>query len=563
MPLTRRLPRLPRAGRLAPGPAALSAALREHAQLLPAVHSLCAAVAREGLRGGPLLCRLAERVQCTGGCAPLAAAYARLAWHAHAQALRMLTAWMAFGELADPGLEFFVRRTTAEGAGGAEGDDDDGGAAEWHGAFGLVLAQLPPWLELGSAEAALFTGRAVRVLSQPRGALSGDLQRQLLPPEAVEAAAAALAALGCAPRLERWAVDSCVQKLRADAAGRLWTLMVQHAQLPSHLGALRDYFLLGRGDFFEVFLEDARPLLALPPRPSGAAAAAAQPFAAAAAKCTAAEDPLFSRLRLRFTPPPPAPAPESADAAAAAHLPSLDGWDPLTLGYVREWPLGLLLTPQALDTYGSLFQYLFRLKRAQAALAVCWAPLRRRCGGGAAVTACLALRHRFDALLGAWAHYCQVDCIAPAFAALTQRVACARDWGEASRAHAAFLAQLQGRLFLDSRPLARQLEALFQLALALAALARGAEEAAEAGAAPGQQLLPLHRVQELDAHWRRQALALVATLRGPKMAGAAGRAPALRLFLARLEESGLVPNAAALLAAPPTPGATPTLTTPR
>ena len=45
----------------------------------------------------------------------------------------------------------------------------------------------------------------------------------------------------------RWRVASQV-------AGRLWQLISEQANLSTHLNALRDYFLLGRGDFLQAFL---------------------------------------------------------------------------------------------------------------------------------------------------------------------------------------------------------------------------------------------------------------------------------------------------------------------
>ena len=37
-------------------------------------------------------------------------------------------------------------------------------------------------------------------------------------------------------------------------AGQLWQLVVVHDELPLHLAALKDYFLLSKGDFYQAFL---------------------------------------------------------------------------------------------------------------------------------------------------------------------------------------------------------------------------------------------------------------------------------------------------------------------
>lgn len=42
--------------------------------------------------------------------------------------------------------------------------------------------------------------------------------------------------------------------LDVQVAGQLWQLVVVHDELPLHLAALKDYFLLSKGDFYQAFL---------------------------------------------------------------------------------------------------------------------------------------------------------------------------------------------------------------------------------------------------------------------------------------------------------------------
>jgi hypothetical protein len=44
----------------------------------------------------------------------------------------------------------------------------------------------------------------------------------------------------------------------------VWQLVVVDSRLTDHLAALKDYLLLGKGDFFQCFLTDAARLLTLP-----------------------------------------------------------------------------------------------------------------------------------------------------------------------------------------------------------------------------------------------------------------------------------------------------------
>lgn len=157
---------------------------------------------------------------------------------------------------------------------------------------------LPPGVELSVAESVRFTGCAVRVLTSPRGAYAG---RALFPESEVQEAAAAVGRLSAAPAFDPAVFASVIERLRSRAvrgdsstccffdrlpfcyclsapgarrfqslcwcrlyvivtlltcscgflllafkALRLWELVVEDAELPSHLEALRRYFLMGR-----------------------------------------------------------------------------------------------------------------------------------------------------------------------------------------------------------------------------------------------------------------------------------------------------------------------------
>jgi hypothetical protein len=83
-------------------------------------------------------------------------------------------------------------------------------------------------------------------------------------------------------------------------AGRLWELVVRRSELTAHLEALKDYFLLARGDFWDCFLVDAQRLLAAPPNVVTADQDIRQPFQAAGSKTSAAGDPLFAAFSARW-----------------------------------------------------------------------------------------------------------------------------------------------------------------------------------------------------------------------------------------------------------------------
>ena len=44
-------------------------------------------------------------------------------------------------------------------------------------------------------------------------------------------------------------------------AAALWALLLREAALPRHLEAVKDYFLLGAGNVFQTFLQEARTVV--------------------------------------------------------------------------------------------------------------------------------------------------------------------------------------------------------------------------------------------------------------------------------------------------------------
>lgn len=58
--------------------------------------------------------------------------------------------------------------------------------------------------------------------------------------------------------------DSALLSRCMQVASRLWELLVVKAGLMQHLSAIKDYFLLSKGDFYQCFLNDAARLLAGP-----------------------------------------------------------------------------------------------------------------------------------------------------------------------------------------------------------------------------------------------------------------------------------------------------------
>jgi len=62
-----------------------------------------------------------------------------------------------------------------------------------------------------------------------------------------------------------WLFAKVIDTIGDCVAKKLWNLVVQKADLLSHLSTLKDYFLLAKGEFYLILIEEARKLFSLPP----------------------------------------------------------------------------------------------------------------------------------------------------------------------------------------------------------------------------------------------------------------------------------------------------------
>ncbi|PNW88207.1 hypothetical protein CHLRE_01g019150v5 [Chlamydomonas reinhardtii] len=498
--------------------------LWEYMDVLPALHALAAAQDEVSFNrlfpAADLINRLAAGTR--SGLPAVRQALGRLLWHCNQVLMQQLAAWMLHGMLQDPNQEFFIQpraqppppaaaatqqpqpqpqpqqQTQAQGgpqqqatreedSAGAStsgrGADDEAAYREWHAGFQVNPRCLPLYVSGDLADTILFVGRAVRVLRRPGqgggaggGGGGGGAGAELLPLQDMMKFGQAFTALQSEPELSAPRLTMLVEGLRSHVARLLWRLLVGRAGLLPALAALKDYFLLGRGDFWQAFLAEARPLMAAPPRPGSVDADLALPFTRSAAKSSAEGDPLLAAFQLRYLGgKAEAEAAFTVKHSSAAHsqVPELDrAWDPLVLEVGLEWPLGLLLGREQLRRYNQLFALLLRLRRMQNQLDDAWKDLRvmdREMQRGTAppvphnrMRDLQDLRNHMAFVVSNLQIYIQTDVIEVNFSALENKIANCQDFSELERAHALFLNTLMVQSFLTVRTMCINLTEIFQ-----------------------------------------------------------------------------------------------------
>ncbi|KAM3407381.1 hypothetical protein ACQJBY_001044 [Aegilops geniculata] len=562
--------------------------------LLPPLYELVMEIEQKDIKGGQLLNLLHKRCHC--GVPELQSCIQRLLWHGHQVMFNQLTSWMVYGILQDQYHEFFIRRQVDRDEENESAQSDvadkfalklakDTPLTSWHSGFHVSLDMLPEYIHMRVAESILFAGKAIRVLRNPSpgatlleptnqsqtlkgshrmqsftggsGALkelpnfSNISAEELLPQAEADKVDVMLKQLKHASEFHKRLFESAVSSIRTIAANHLWQLVVVRADLNGHLKALKDYFLLAKGDFFQCFLEESRQLMRLPPRQSTAEADLIVPFQLAALKTIGDEDKYFTRVSLRMplfgmkssTSQKDLQKPNTSDLSlqgkASSEL-ALDGWHSIALEYSVDWPLQLFFTPDVLSKYRKVFQYLIRLKRTQMELEKSWTAVmhqdhvdfsdycKDRKNSSATQLRRLRtkpfwrVREHMAFLIRNLQFYIQVDVIESQWNVLQTHVQDSHDFTELVTFHQDYLSALISQSFLDIGSVSRILDSIMKLCLQFC----WSIEQYETGA-------NVFEIDHITEEFNKKSNSLYTILRSSRLAGSQ-RAPFLRQFLMRL-----------------------------
>jgi len=164
--------------------------------------------------------------------------------------------------------------------------------------YETILSNIPPYLDEEVADRINFIGQSVKLLRHPKGDFEGQ---DLLPYADTLEISQSLKALQDRAEFNRVAFDRTLEGIRARVASHLWHLVVVKADLFNHLEALKDYFLLSKGEFYHTFLVESKAVMELPPRDATAEADINIPFTQSSIKSSVQYDRLFQSIKLKWT----------------------------------------------------------------------------------------------------------------------------------------------------------------------------------------------------------------------------------------------------------------------
>lgn len=284
---------------------------------------------------------------------PMVGAFAeRLLVHVTRPFYDMLRQWIYDGELSDPYHEFFVSEQDPNTINDTQNGKNRGGASSvWEDKYRLNDDMVPSIITQDFAQKVFLIGKSLNFIRYG----CGDSQWV----EAYSKAASKELRYGDTATLETW-IDEAYKTTMA----RLIHLMAEKFHLFEHLKALKNYILLGQGDFIALLMESLSSNL---DRPAGAqyrhTLTAQLEHAIRGSNAQYDSPEVLRRLDARML-----------------QLSHGDiGWDCFTLEYKIDAPVDVVVTEWGNRQYLKVFNFLWKVKRVEFALSSTW----RKCMTGA------------------------------------------------------------------------------------------------------------------------------------------------------------------------------------
>ncbi|KAK2103623.1 Gamma-tubulin complex component 4 [Saguinus oedipus] len=333
--------------------------------------------------------------------------------------------------------------------------------------FSLRVEILPSYIPVRVAEKILFVGESVQMFENQNVNLT---RKGSILKNQEDTFAAELHRLKQQPLFSLVDFEQVVDRIRSTVAEHLWKLMVEESDLLGQLKIIKDFYLLGRGELFQAFIDTAQHMLKTPPT-AVTEHDVNVAFQQSAHKVLLDDDNLLPLLHLTIE---YHGKEHKADATQAREGPSREtspreapasGWAALGLSYKVQWPLHILFTPAVLEKYNVVFKYLLSVRRVQAELQHCWALQMQRKHLKSNQTDAIKwrLRNHMAFLVDNLQYYLQVDVLESQFSQVLHQINSTRDFESIRLAHDHFLSNLLAQSFILLKPVFHCLNEILDL----------------------------------------------------------------------------------------------------
>lgn len=469
----------------------VQSALEEYQLLFPALSRLLDQIETHQAHG----CQILEFINRAASCGiPIVKKTLFQIQHiCHKALYKQLTAWMLHGLLLDDYSELFIHKmnkvltlpqeTEVEdlGLGGMTGRQmqqiqlsSDATVNHSIGErFALRADMLPTYIPTKVAQKILFVGESVEMFEKIE--IDGRQQKHqgTVIKNKESEFARDLLMLSQQPQFILRDFETVIDNIRGYVAEQLWKLTVEEADLIGHLRLLKDFFLLGRGELFLAFIDQAHGMLRAPPTVT-TQHDVNMAFQHAARNVLFEDESLLQKFQFTVETQQlhkrraASDSTKTGEHSKTGEHTGESGWKVLNLTYAIEWPLHILFTPGVLERYNTVFCFLLYVKRVQLKLQQCWATQMRRRHLRATKrehhnSTQWLLRNHMAFLVDNLQYYLQVDVIESQFSVLQDKIHATRDFEAICHAVDNFLSSLLAQCFLLSKPISHCLEEILNI----------------------------------------------------------------------------------------------------
>ncbi|EGD83353.1 hypothetical protein PTSG_03961 [Salpingoeca rosetta] len=261
--------------------------------------------------------------------------------------LQHVADWVVYGTLSDHRGDFFVQRISDSRQ--KQGDAYRGVWDDYDLNAKQLLSSISKRTHVRMLELGLYT-LLLQGGSPTSGAqgISEDEQREL---------EQTILSLLSDSGLDAVHLDQTLAHIHERLSEHVWRLLMQQADLVATLQLVKDMFLLGKGDFFVAFLEEATDALT-GPITSKSSAEVQSCFENAFVEVGLDKSPLMSMFTV------------DVDQARSSARLAVDAARMRMMRFAQ--PLQVLFTNAVLTRYDAVFRFLLKLRVTQHALDLCW-----------------------------------------------------------------------------------------------------------------------------------------------------------------------------------------------
>ncbi|XP_064620606.1 gamma-tubulin complex component 4-like [Lineus longissimus] len=465
----------------------VQSSLDEYRHMFPFLVSILEQISSQNAHGCHILDILHKN--SSHGLPIVKAALQQIIFTCHGVLYKQLASWMLHGLLLDKHEEFFIQMipSTAPkqeiqaeedelGLSGLSGKmlqqmlqiDKGIGVMPTNEQFCIRGELLPCYIPVRVAEKILFVGESVQLfLSERRVTTMKKAGSSILKNKEV-VFAKQLHELSRESEFSLREFEECIDRIRTCVAEHLWKLVVEESNLFEQLKILKDFLLLGRGELFLAFIDQAKHLLKMPPT-STTQHDVNVAFNQAAHNVLLDDDDLLQKFQMivdvKAAPPKKQIKPDITSEISQFGPPTAEtGWSSLRLDYNVEWPLHILFTPGVLDKYNTLFRFLLAVKRVQLALQQCWSlqMQEKRSKSSDQSAAKWLLRTHMAFLVDNLQYYLQVDVIESQYSVLLEKIQATRDFEAIRLSHDQFITALLAQSFQLMKPVSNCLNEILE-----------------------------------------------------------------------------------------------------